>query len=51
MQPSVANKVREHAAAFMKQVTVQGPVLDVYTWLHYYALEYAQLPPFCEPIS
>ncbi|KAJ9504293.1 hypothetical protein LTR99_005777 [Exophiala xenobiotica] len=39
MQPSVADKVREHASAFMKQVTVQGPVLDVYTWLHYYALD------------
>lgn len=43
MQPSVASKVREHASAFMKQVSIQKPVLDVYTWLHYYALEYAVL--------
>jgi hypothetical protein len=48
MQPSVAAKVREHASAFMKQVSIGGPVLDVYTWLHYYALEYAQLPYPCE---
>jgi hypothetical protein len=48
MQPSVADKVREHASAFMKQVTVQGPVLDVYTWLHYYALEYAALSFPCK---
>ncbi|KAK5047565.1 hypothetical protein LTR84_006662 [Exophiala bonariae] len=39
MQPSVADKVRGHASAFMKQVSSQGPVLDVYTWLHYYALD------------
>ena len=41
MQPSVAEKVREHASAFMKQVSIGTPVLDVYTLLHYYALEYA----------
>jgi hypothetical protein len=39
MQPAVADKVRSHAAALMKQISTQKPVLDVYTWLHYYALE------------
>ncbi|KIX02853.1 uncharacterized protein Z518_08796 [Rhinocladiella mackenziei CBS 650.93] len=39
MQPAVSDKIRDHAAAFMRQVSLQRLVVDVYAWLHYYALD------------
>lgn len=37
-QPSVAQNVEKHAVRFLDQVKKE-PVLDVYWWLHYYAIE------------
>lgn len=38
MQPAVSESVRKHAAAFMDHVK-QNAVIDVYIWLHYFAME------------
>lgn len=38
MQPSVAERVRTHAASFMKELSKSSKV-DVYMYLHYFALE------------
>ncbi|KAK5461302.1 hypothetical protein LTS15_003365 [Exophiala xenobiotica] len=39
MQDSVAQKIQGHASRFMSQVRAAPASFDVYTWLHYYALD------------
>lgn len=40
MQDQVANKIQTHASNFLSQVKRTSGAMDVYTWLHYYALEF-----------
>ncbi|RVX71306.1 hypothetical protein B0A52_04880 [Exophiala mesophila] len=39
MQDTVAQKIQRHASAFLTQVQKSPFDVDVYTWLHYYALD------------
>lgn len=39
MQDPVAKQIQGHASRFLSQVEKDASSLDVYTWLHYYALE------------